>query len=161
MVFLSLHSRALKISEINLGWTDSHVVQIPSLWGALKIFHERFDALKYNEGAHWVIDIQPLSPKKSPVLPAGKVCETTAEILSRWFLTAGCIQKFYLREQGWGWGCPYIFVCSAAGALEAVIVWGWPFQSSVLSFFLLNNCLPFTTKCTGEEQLFRKSVFYP
>lgn len=66
------------------------MVQVPSLWGAQKTFHERFCALEYNEDAHWAVEIQPLSPKRAPVLPAGKVCETNVEAL-RCFLTAGCV----------------------------------------------------------------------
>lgn len=82
------------------------MVQIPSLWGALKIFHETFDALRYNENAHWVIEIQPLSPKRIPALPAGKGCEANAEVLRRWFLTAGCMQSFYVWGRGGVGGVP-------------------------------------------------------
>lgn len=89
------------------------MVQVPSLWGARKTFYERFCALEYNEDAHWAVEIQPLSPERAPVLPAGKVCETNVEAL-RCFLTAGCVWRFYLCGQGWGRGCPYSsLVCSA------------------------------------------------
>lgn len=64
------------------------------------------------------------------------VCETT---LSRWFLTAGCVQRFYLWGQGWGWGCPCtFFLCSAQPSSQdgpglALQGSGWCFCSCVVT----------------------------
>lgn len=99
------------------------MVQIPSLWGTLRIFHERFDALRCNENAHWVIEIQLLSPKRT-ILPARKVCAANAEVLRRWFLTAGCMQRFYLWGRGGVEGVPTPSDCAQQSpALRMDLAW--------------------------------------
>lgn len=63
-----------------------------------------------NEDAHWVTEIQPLSPKRAPVLPAGTYVKQMQKFLDGSSLLAAC-RGFTC---GAGVGCPCTFsVCSA------------------------------------------------